>query len=183
MRNPNRALAHSWMNRAVRVLNATYEYLGEVSADRAVVLIATGSAQSTEDVTPIFPVRSKHVEIPLPSTILLAEYVYVAHRVTVTDSSRATFAGVFDRDGRQCAYCAARATTIDHVQPRSRNGPNTWGKSGGVLQFLQSAQGGSHSGRGRYAAAVGAEGTSAHRESAAEDLARIESDVTVEGSQ
>ena len=43
MRNPNRALAHSWMNRPVRVLNATYEYLGEVSADRAVVLIATGS--------------------------------------------------------------------------------------------------------------------------------------------
>ncbi len=130
MRNPNRAstaASHSWMNRSVRVLNATYEYLGEVSADRAVVLIATGSAQSTEDVIPIFPVRSKHIEIPLPRTILLAEYVYVAHRVTVTDSSRATFAGVFDRDGRQCAYCAARATTIDHVQPRSRNGPNTWG--------------------------------------------------------
>ena len=81
MRNPNRALAHSWMNRSVRVLNATYEYLGEVSADRAVVLIATGSAQSAEDVIPIFPVRSKHVEIPLPRTILLAEYVYVAHRV------------------------------------------------------------------------------------------------------
>ncbi len=68
-------------------------------------------------VIPILPVRSKRVEIPLPRTILLAEYVYVAHRVTVTDSSRATFAGVFDRDGRRCAYCAARATTIDHVQP------------------------------------------------------------------
>ncbi len=66
MRNPNRALAHSWMNRPVRVLNATYEYLGEVSANRAIVLIATGSAQSAEDVIPIFPVRSKHVEIPLP---------------------------------------------------------------------------------------------------------------------
>ena len=174
MRNPNRAstaASHSWMNRSVHVLNATYEYLGEVSADRAVVLIATGSAQSTEDVTPIFPVRSKHVEIPLPRTILLAEYVYVAHRVTVTDSSRATFAGIFDRDGRQCAYCAARATTIDHVQPRSRNGPNTWGNLVACCSSCNQRKADRTPAEAGMRLLWEPKGASAHRESAAEDLA------------
>jgi 5-methylcytosine-specific restriction endonuclease McrA len=35
-------------------------------------------------------------------------------------------AGVLARDQRRCAYCLGRATTVDHVLPRSRGGRNTW---------------------------------------------------------
>jgi 5-methylcytosine-specific restriction endonuclease McrA len=34
--------------------------------------------------------------------------------------------GVLRRDGHRCAYCGKAATTIDHVQPRSRGGVDSW---------------------------------------------------------
>jgi 5-methylcytosine-specific restriction endonuclease McrA len=34
--------------------------------------------------------------------------------------------GVLRRDSNRCAYCAKSATTIDHVQPKSRGGKDTW---------------------------------------------------------
>ncbi|WP_328418349.1 MULTISPECIES: HNH endonuclease [unclassified Micromonospora] len=30
------------------------------------------------------------------------------------------------RDGHHCGYRLAPATTVDHIQPRSRGGRNTW---------------------------------------------------------
>ncbi|QZS57566.1 HNH endonuclease [Rhodococcus opacus] len=119
--------ARSWSRANVLVLNVTYEALCEIPAERAVVLISVGAAETVADREPPFPIRSQHVEISLPQTIRLLRYVYVPHSVLVTDSSRATFAGVFRRDRNRCGYCAEPvATTIDHVLPRSRGGPNTW---------------------------------------------------------
>jgi 5-methylcytosine-specific restriction endonuclease McrA len=34
--------------------------------------------------------------------------------------------GVMNRDGHRCGYCHGEATTIDHVNPRSRGGKNSW---------------------------------------------------------
>jgi len=34
--------------------------------------------------------------------------------------------GVLRRDGYRCAYCNRSADTIDHVQPKSRGGRDTW---------------------------------------------------------
>ena len=34
--------------------------------------------------------------------------------------------GVRLRDQNKCAYCGRKATTIDHVLPRSRGGENSW---------------------------------------------------------
>jgi 5-methylcytosine-specific restriction endonuclease McrA len=33
---------------------------------------------------------------------------------------------VIARDSERCGYCTARATTVDHILPRSRGGRNTW---------------------------------------------------------
>jgi 5-methylcytosine-specific restriction endonuclease McrA len=33
---------------------------------------------------------------------------------------------VLRRDGWRCAYCSKAANTIDHVQPKSRGGSDTW---------------------------------------------------------
>ncbi|MGW0172780.1 HNH endonuclease [Rhodococcus sp. NPDC003322] len=128
MRTPPTTVDTStWHRTRVLVLNATYQALCEVPAERAVTLLAVGAAESVADHDPAVPIRSQHTVIPLPATIRLLEYVYVPHVRTVTDHSHATYAGVFRRDRHSCAYCASPvATTIDHVLPRSRGGANSW---------------------------------------------------------
>lgn len=119
--------ASNWIHTGVLVLNASYEALDEIGADRAVVLVTSGAAESVADREPYFPIRSKELEIALPETIRLLRYVYIEHTALVHDESRATLAGVLRRDKHRCGYCANWARTVDHIRPRSRGGPNTWG--------------------------------------------------------
>jgi 5-methylcytosine-specific restriction endonuclease McrA len=116
----------NWIHARVLVLNASYEALDEITAERAIVLLMGGAAESVADREPHFPIRSKHLEIALPEMIRLVRYVYLEHVVRVQDESRATLAGVLRRDSHRCGYCAAWARTVDHIRPRSRGGPNTW---------------------------------------------------------
>ncbi|NKY86593.1 HNH endonuclease [Nocardia veterana] len=116
----------NWIHTPVLVLNASYEALTDIGADRAVVLVISGAAETVAERRPRFPIRSKHLEIALPQTIRLLHYVYLEHRVLVHDESRATLAGVLRRDNHRCGYCAGWAGTVDHIRPRSRGGPNTW---------------------------------------------------------
>ncbi|WP_216894077.1 HNH endonuclease [Nocardia alni] len=116
----------NWIRTDVLVLNASYEALTEIDAERAVVLLITGAAETVAAREPHFPIRSKHLEIALPETIRLLRYVYLEHRVLVHDESRATLAAVLRRDDNRCGYCAGWARTVDHIRPRSRGGPNTW---------------------------------------------------------
>ncbi|MFE9578110.1 HNH endonuclease [Nocardia sp. NPDC006044] len=124
--NPAMLTADNWIDTGVLVLNASYEALHEISADRAVVLLTSGAAESIADRAPQFLIRSQHVELLLPETIRLLRYVYLEHSARVHDESRATLAGVLRRDSHRCGYCAAWARTVDHIRPRSRGGPNTW---------------------------------------------------------
>ncbi len=123
---PAAVTADNWIHTGVLVLNASYEALDEISADRAVVLLMAGTAESIADRVPHFTIRSQHVEVLLPETIRLLRYVYLEHSTRVHDESRATWAGVLRRDNHRCGYCAAWARTVDHIRPRSRGGPNTW---------------------------------------------------------
>ncbi len=116
----------NWIHRGMLVLNASFEALHEIHAERAVVLLLSGAAETVADREPYFPIRSKHVEIALPETIRLTRYVYLEHRVLVHDESRATLPAILRRDRYRCGYCAGWARTVDHIRPRSRGGPNTW---------------------------------------------------------
>jgi len=116
----------NWIHAQVLVLNASYEALTDIGADRAVVLVISGTAETVAVRQPHFPIRSKHLEMALPQTIRLLRYVYLEHSVLVHDESRATLAGVLRRDDHRCGYCAGWARTVDHIRPRSRGGPNTW---------------------------------------------------------
>jgi 5-methylcytosine-specific restriction endonuclease McrA len=103
------------------VLNASYEPLSTVSLQRAVVLVLQDKAV-VEHAHPLQRVRAASVELPLPRVIRLRRYVRVPFRQRAAWSRR----GVLVRDGYRCAYCGRRATTVDHVQPRSRGGGDTW---------------------------------------------------------
>jgi 5-methylcytosine-specific restriction endonuclease McrA len=102
------------------VLNAGYEPLAVVSFRRALVLVLAGKATVVVDGPT--PVVSESLTLPRPSVILLARYVRVPHGRAIPVSRR----GVLRRDEHRCAYCSGHATTVDHVLPRSRGGPDTW---------------------------------------------------------
>ena len=103
------------------VLNAGYEPLGVVSFKRALILVlnekATVLAGSEEHL-----IHSARTALALPSVILLSRYVRVptARKIPVTRR------GVLRRDAWRCAYCAKPANTIDHVQPKSKGGAESW---------------------------------------------------------
>ena len=103
------------------VLNAGYEPLGVVSFKRALILVlnqkATVIAGDTDQL-----VHSARGSFELPRVILLSRYVRVPNSRFVPLSRR----GVLRRDANKCAYCARPANTIDHVQPKSRGGKDTW---------------------------------------------------------
>jgi hypothetical protein len=61
---------------------------------------------------------------PMPKVLRLVAYVVPKWRYTKAPAWSKV--GVLARDGRRCAYCGAHANTIDHVQPASRGGTNSW---------------------------------------------------------
>jgi len=103
------------------VLNAGYEPLAVVSFKRALVLVLNKKATVLAG-APEASVRSAYQEHELPSVILLSRYVRIPGSRIVPVSRR----GVLRRDGHSCAYCSRPANTIDHVQPRSKGGRDTW---------------------------------------------------------
>lgn len=107
--------------RETLVLNASFEPLSTVSLRRAVVLVMQDKAV-VEHAHPGLRIRAAAVDIPVPQVIRLSRYVRVPFRRQAPWSRR----GVLVRDQHRCAYCGRRATTVDHVVPRSRGGGDTW---------------------------------------------------------
>ena len=103
------------------VLNAGYEPLAVVSFKRAIVLVLNQKATVLEG-SQERKVHSATGEYELPSVILLSRYVRVPGSRNIPLSRR----GVLRRDGYRCAYCKRAANTVDHVQPKSRGGNDSW---------------------------------------------------------
>ena len=103
------------------VLNAGYEPLAVVSFKRALILVLNQKATVLAGAGDL-QVHSATKDFTLPSVILLQRYVRVPTSRHVPVSRR----GVLRRDGYRCAYCQKSANTIDHVQPKSRGGKDTW---------------------------------------------------------
>jgi 5-methylcytosine-specific restriction endonuclease McrA len=107
--------------RQTLVLNASFEPLATVSLRRAVVLVMQDKAV-VEQAHPGLRVRSTGLELPVPQVVRLRRFVRVPFRQRAPWSRR----GVLVRDRHRCAYCGRRATTVDHVVPRSHGGGDTW---------------------------------------------------------
>jgi 5-methylcytosine-specific restriction endonuclease McrA len=102
------------------VLNATYEPLCVVSGRRASILVLAGKAVTVEAADTVL--HSERAAFRVPVVVRLTRFVRVPYRGSVPLTRRAVFA----RDGGRCVYCAAPATSIDHVIPRSRGGQHAW---------------------------------------------------------
>ena len=104
------------------LLNSTYEPLTALPMRRAVIMLLCGKADVVHD-DPAGPViHSATRAIVVPSVIRLRSYVRVPYRARVP----MTRAALMHRDRFRCAYCGAKADTVDHVVPRSRGGEHSW---------------------------------------------------------
>jgi 5-methylcytosine-specific restriction endonuclease McrA len=70
-------------------------------------------------------VRAVNFEIQVPRVIRLLEFDRLPKQAV-----RFNRRNIFARDGNRCQYCGKNFPTselsLDHVMPRSRNGPTTW---------------------------------------------------------
>jgi 5-methylcytosine-specific restriction endonuclease McrA len=110
---------------AVQVFNADYSPLDRVSWRDAISMLVREVALTLEPHDPPRVLHSPTASIELPKSLLLVRYATVPYRRLADHASRAE---ILARDGHVCQFagCGTRATTIDHVFPRSRGGDNTW---------------------------------------------------------
>ncbi|KQH79320.1 hypothetical protein AO501_14825 [Mycobacterium gordonae] len=114
--------ASIWSRRRVLLLNSTYEPLTALPMRRAIVMVICGKADVVHDDPSAAVIHSATRSIAVPSVIQLRTYVRVPYRARVP----MTRAALMHRDRFCCAYCGAKADTVDHVVPRSRGGDHSW---------------------------------------------------------
>jgi 5-methylcytosine-specific restriction endonuclease McrA len=120
----------SMINKAVLVLNSSYEPVSITRARNALKLIVKGSAVAEEDYgVDVYP------GIPLPCVIRLRNYKKIPVRISIL-----TRANIYARDRYLCQYCGAKegstkmvngkpvrvVLTLDHILPESRGGMWVW---------------------------------------------------------
>ena len=111
------------------VLNASYEPLTYVSAERAIKLVVQNKAAIVEaDESVVF--RSESLAIPYPKVVRLIMFVEIPKHMRKRVSRKMVLA----RDKYTCQYCNRHRTqlrkderlTIEHVKPKAKGGQTTW---------------------------------------------------------
>lgn len=108
------------MNKAVLILNSSFEAISIRSCRRAITLLCKDRAVIQEHTgQEIYP------GIMFPSVIRLKEFRYIPVRVQILSRKN-----IFLRDRNICQYCAkhfhSSDLTLDHVIPRAQGGKDTW---------------------------------------------------------
>lgn len=102
----------------VLVLNASYEPLQKVTVRQATKMLWRQVAVVEEAVDG----RSMG-PFPFPRVLRLVKYIA---EKWMYGTPRWTRGRLLARDKHTCAYCGAKAGTVDHVFPESRGGGKTW---------------------------------------------------------
>ena len=106
------------MTGSVTVLNADYQILHTVSLNHAIRMIVRGVAEVHEAADELIGIFVR------PISVRLLRYVVTTWRYQ--RQPKWSKSGVLRRDDYLCAFCLGKATTIDHITPRSHGGKNTW---------------------------------------------------------
>ena len=124
------------VNKAVLVLNSSYEPVSITRAKNAIKLLVKGAAVAEEDYgVEVYPGNEFHPSILLPCVIRLRNYKKIPIRISIL-----TRANIYARDRYLCQYCGAKegstriingkptkvVLTLDHILPESRGGPFAW---------------------------------------------------------
>lgn len=119
-------------------MDMEYEIKDEISWQDAVTHLVTGrkdpiTGEVDEKMLPFMVHPTKRIrsasgiyDMAWPIIVRLNYWVKTPSRKVLTLDSHATSAQILKRDRRTCAYCGDRATTADHIFPKSRGGKWTW---------------------------------------------------------
>ncbi|MEO3937410.1 HNH endonuclease [Dermatophilaceae bacterium Soc4.6] len=102
----------------VMILNASYEPLGVVSVKHAIGMLVRQVAVVEEAIE-----GQMFGPYQRPRVVRLIRYVAAKWLYRDAGWSKRS---VLKRDRHRCAYCAGKATTVDHVVPISRGGASSW---------------------------------------------------------
>jgi 5-methylcytosine-specific restriction endonuclease McrA len=107
-------------NKAVLIINASYEAISIAPMRKAVKLIVKGRADVTESLD-----YEIHAGIPFPTVVKLRTYVHIPIRKPTLSRK-----SILLRDRHRCQYCGQRFSpgvlTLDHILPRCRGGRDTF---------------------------------------------------------
>jgi len=109
---------------AVIVLNATYEFLGLVSWERAMTMLFTGKVEVVKESDSI--VRTVSRTFRIPAVVRLVKFIRQIYRREVPFSRK----NILTRDEFFCQYCGREFSsgdlTVDHIVPKVQGGLNDW---------------------------------------------------------
>lgn len=103
----------------VLVLNPASNVPGSVTWEKAIKLVVSGKAVIHEADGDRL-VRSACLTLPFPKIIRLIKAVYIKFKER--KNNYCSKSAVLARDNHKCAYCGDDATTVDHIDPKSRGG-------------------------------------------------------------
>jgi hypothetical protein len=121
------------------------ERLGRVSLTHAIKLIHQHKATIKEWIEGEF-----FGPYERPTAIELVRYVFAKWKYARTGVMPFSKRGVLRRDGFECAYCGGKATTVDHIKPKSKGNPASWDNSIAACQPCNNAKGSDPLGVARY---------------------------------
>jgi hypothetical protein len=107
--------------RPIVLLSVGYEEIGRLTLQRAARLLHLGKAVVEE----ADPSGRFLRDWPWPLKLRLVKYVKMAYNKLYAPAIVSRH-NVLTRDNRKCAYCGGKATTIDHITPKSKGGGMTW---------------------------------------------------------
>jgi 5-methylcytosine-specific restriction endonuclease McrA len=107
----------------VLLLNSSYEPLKVISWQRAVTMFFMGKVEVLDEYE--HNIHSVSLVIKAPAVVRLLQFVNIGRR-----SPPLSRTNILARDNFECQYCgeelSSKEATLDHVTPRSQNGPTTW---------------------------------------------------------
>lgn len=108
----------------VVVLNADLSYLNVVGWQRALKMVESGKAEVVKSGEEVITNFEKSHRFVIPHVVRLTRFIKEIFKCKVPFSKR----NVKIRDEYSCQYCGKRSSklTIDHVQPISRGGKDSW---------------------------------------------------------
>jgi len=108
----------------VIVLNASYEFLGLISWQRAMTMLVTRKVEVVKESERIVRTVSKSFRIP--AVVRLVKFIRQVYRREVPFSRK----NILTRDEFVCQYCGREFSsgdlTVDHIIPKVQGGSNQW---------------------------------------------------------
>ncbi len=110
------------LNAKVLVLNQNYEPMSVCNVRKAIIMLYLGKAEIIEEYLDK-RVRSISATFPFPSIVRLGVYVHVPYKKIILSRKN-----ILRRDNHRCQYCGRSdlPLTIDHVNPKSKGGTDSW---------------------------------------------------------